>query len=449
MIAALLFAVTAQINDPGLRLRETILVGETAYFQGQPQVVSPAGAVRLWWSSDGSYLMVQRNVLSNPRLAAEQSLTGEATTPVTRQTEFQVYGNASAKANVVLRLPSAYTVEDVQWISGSSKAIVTMSWIGSEDEESGATAFLVSASGQNRNLFPTGHRDAVQAFPSPLRPFAVLRETNYVREGARLTVVPKLTVVDSDGSAIGKSVEVPAGSEVEFAENGKVIVGDLRPSVGQKAIWSVLNPAAGTLTPVPGYRYVDRPVAGKALPVDLLQTGLPITKTGKDKSPAVVLVEREHPDNHVLVSTDAIEGCLSPAGNAVAYIHRGVAMVRSLSTMNRDTFNALKAAAEKALALSNAKQTALALIMLAADSDDQLPGNSGDWKSQIAPYLRDASIADSFVLVFAGGSMTSIESPAETILGYIPGPGGNTIAYTDGHVKWVSGPLPDTRPPTE
>jgi hypothetical protein len=40
------------------------------------------------------------------------------------------------------------------------------------------------------------------------------------------------------------------------------------------------------------------------------------------------------------------------------------------------------------------------------------------------------------VYTFGGGSLASIDAPAETIIGYVTGPGGRAAIYADGHVKW-------------
>jgi prepilin-type processing-associated H-X9-DG protein len=90
--------------------------------------------------------------------------------------------------------------------------------------------------------------------------------------------------------------------------------------------------------------------------------------------------------------------------------------------------------AARAETLSKAKQVALGLMMLAADNDDTI---SADFKlSDLAPYLRNNSILEGFVMVFTGGSLRDVKDPANTVLGYTEGPGGRAVAYMDGHVKW-------------
>ncbi len=77
------------------------------------------------------------------------------------------------------------------------------------------------------------------------------------------------------------------------------------------------------------------------------------------------------------------------------------------------------------------------MLMYANDNNDNLIGSGSNWRSAISSYLGDASLMSGFQMVYAGGSMDSIESPADTELGYFDGPGGRAVAYSDGHVKWI------------
>jgi prepilin-type processing-associated H-X9-DG protein len=94
----------------------------------------------------------------------------------------------------------------------------------------------------------------------------------------------------------------------------------------------------------------------------------------------------------------------------------------------------MKESASKAVAISDAKQVALAALMYAADYDDVLPANLGG--ELLEPYLKNGSIFDGFVFVFGGGDLKKVADPASTVLGYKDGPGGRAVAYLDGHVVW-------------
>jgi len=45
-----------------------------------------------------------------------------------------------------------------------------------------------------------------------------------------------------------------------------------------------------------------------------------------------------------------------------------------------------------------------------------------------------------FSFALSGEKLSSITNPADTILGYVTGPGGRAIIYVDGHVKWEPSP---------
>jgi hypothetical protein len=85
--------------------------------------------------------------------------------------------------------------------------------------------------------------------------------------------------------------------------------------------------------------------------------------------------------------------------------------------------------------LSNAKQLGLAALMYAQDYDEVLPTGDGI-NGKLAPYLKNESLFDGFTYTFGGGSLSGIDKPAETELGFVTGPGGRAIIFIDGHVKW-------------
>jgi prepilin-type processing-associated H-X9-DG protein len=109
-------------------------------------------------------------------------------------------------------------------------------------------------------------------------------------------------------------------------------------------------------------------------------------------------------------------------------------------------------AARQAEALSDVKQVALGLIMYDNDYDDFLPYTQ-DSKSTwyvIYPYVKSLKIFKTpnpnggmirFNMGISGATMSSIQSPADTVLLYESEPwpdGRRAVAYCDGHVKLVS-----------
>jgi len=73
--------------------------------------------------------------------------------------------------------------------------------------------------------------------------------------------------------------------------------------------------------------------------------------------------------------------------------------------------------------------------MFAQDNDEVLPSPDGI-QEKLMPYLQNTALFSSFTYTYAGGAMSDIVSPSETILGYVAGPGGHAVLYADGHAKW-------------
>ena len=141
-----------------------------------------------------------------------------------------------------------------------------------------------------------------------------------------------------------------------------------------------------------------------------------------------------------IVTTDASSAQISPNYKQVSYVSRGALLVRAIEPVDLTVAKRANIAALKTKAITQAKIVATGFIMYASDSDDGLPSNTSDWKTALDPYLQDSDMAENFRYTFGGGDLTKVENPAETVMGYVDGPGGRAIAYLDGHVKWKNSP---------
>lgn len=162
-----------------------------------------------------------------------------------------------------------------------------------------------------------------------------------------------------------------------------------------------------------------------------LEEGDPPTPADKNAKSAA------KPAPGALITAEAEYAELCPTKDGVLYITRGVALFRPILEVPKEMYLQAKAAAERAQAMSQAKQVALGLIMYSADHDDTLPSNAGNWQGDVAPYLKNDSLFSGFNYTFQGGDVTKIDRPAETELGYITVPGGRAVAYCDGHVRYI------------
>jgi len=191
----------------------------------------------------------------------------------------------------------------------------------------------------------------------------------------------------------------------------------------------------GRLTTVKAPLYVEPPAPNPEL---VIQTKPMVARQRKSKrgfnnvwlsSPE----ETWHPD--VLVTPNGLRATLSPSERAVFYVEGGVAKVRAVEVVTDDQKQNMDKAI-KAAALNDVKQAGLALLMYSNDMDDMIPGAGG--LDALDPYLKDASILDGFIYTPPGDlNLLHIESPAASQIGYIDGPGGRAVVYSDGHAKWI------------
>ena len=75
--------------------------------------------------------------------------------------------------------------------------------------------------------------------------------------------------------------------------------------------------------------------------------------------------------------------------------------------------------------------------MYSADNDDKLP--DGDLNVQLREYLEEnVDILKKFTPTFQKGiEQSKINAPSDYELGFVRGPGGRAIVYSDGSAKWV------------
>lgn len=144
-------------------------------------------------------------------------------------------------------------------------------------------------------------------------------------------------------------------------------------------------------------------------------------------------VKSEFP--RMVLAGDATEGVLRPKADGAFYQSQGALWFAPFLRMNQAQFLTARKAALKAVAISNAKQAGTGLMMYAQDYDEVLPTPDGI-KDKVMPYVKNEAILDGLVYTYPGGKLADIDKPAETLMGYVLGPGGRANIYVDGHVKW-------------
>lgn len=197
--------------------------------------------------------------------------------------------------------------------------------------------------------------------------------------------------------------------------------------------WSALKQAEFESNQSPEEKDPTVPTAG------LMELQIPFIKSKLTTQTAIIAYPK--PDSKTefesrVVAFDSEPPTLASNLGSVYYISRGVAYVRDIAKLPKKVYEDAMIAAERAKLLSQVKQVGTSLLMYAADYDDILPSANGFNASLIDPYLRNQELTSGFVYTFAGGNITDLKDPANTLLGYVEGPGGRAEVYADGHAKW-------------
>lgn len=248
---------------------------------------------------------------------------------------------------------------------------------------------------------------------------------------------PEVTVYDALLNTVAR-VDTRTWSQYKgvwftgFADQGK----SLNFAAKTKADLSVqfkLDWSTGRVSEVPSIERRPEPSAKDVL----------VTWIGQDDkvSKGYLSVGGETHSEELLLAAPCSYITLDHAKRRVAYVTDGILNLREIKSADLKSVAEVAAKRDRAKAISEAKQVALALLMYSNDFDDSLPGSGPDWRERVMPYLRNADILARFNYTFTGGDLTKIDRPEEQELGFIPCPGGRAVAYADGHVKFV----PDKR----
>lgn len=422
-----------------------VLLDKDAVGMLSPRVVCAGQAGQISWSSDGSTLMVHRIEVEPIESATVAMLNGSVTpgsVPPPPKQELVFFNVRNGRVTSTVPLGDATNrLSRVAWLPGSHVALVEI--LRPYQEASGSSSLreevaLVSSSGKISTITAASSGTSTQMSISPTAPLvaAIRRRVDESQETP--VTIQALELYGADGQR-RFSVPAPGGfSELQWSQKGSLymvtrVIDRAAKKVTTK--YFKVDTSTGQTQPV---ERPEPPYEGELPKLQVQNTSLP---SPNGRVPAVALVGKSGKESTTAyVSTDGTAGTLAPTGDVVAYISRGIPMVRMVVHVPKEAFLAARAAAERTRMISNAKQIGLAMIMLASDLDDKLPGNGGDWQSQVSPYLRDRSMLDNFNYTFSGGDMTKVESPAETEMGYIRGAGGRAVVYIDGHVKWVKDP---------
>ena len=285
---------------------------------------------------------------------------------------------------------------------------------------------------------PTGRFSRVNVEVSPLKRLAILQ---LVSDGSEHT---ELLYLLHPNGRVGVQVAAPASGNYSIAwdlTGNPILVRLQTRGATAETRLSSIDPRTGrtdVLEKSPQMAEVRRDQASIVPFHAVVQRhDLAAGNTTQRISPIWLEWASKGESSRALLTPNGADVRLLPDSIGALYNAHNALWFTPLLQMNKGEYLAMRQAAERAAALSSAKQLGLAAIMFANDNDDVLPGPDGI-EAKLAPYLLNDSLFDGFAYTYLGGSLADIVSPSQTVLGHISGPGGRALLYADGHAKWVN-----------
>lgn len=423
----------------------TLLSGDKAYLLLPPKFVSAGAGNRLTWSPDGRHLAVVRTPMpfktSEMRAAM---LTG--TPPPDFESRMRVYVDVydaeAEQTKQAFELPGQTGVE-FGWMSETGQLIVltTRYPVSGDGERTGPVYELHrydtrTSRSARLGTYQGSYMSVAMSF-SPSRAVGLVWLVGHDgREEAVIVTANGATQPSKIAGGAG-----PYGAYIAWNPDGLTMkLGRRVEGPDGPSRWQIhdFDPLTLTATPSADTRFTF-PESKNTLAWTSVSTEVRVGVKDVEKLPTTVLtpVQAGETDKAAVLDSFVENVEVSPDGLRVAYTHHGMTLVRDLVEIQRAMFEQMRDAAKRTVAMSNAKQVALAAMLYASDNDDRLPSNKEDVNKLLMPYLRNQGILDGFVYTFAGGFMQDVANPAQTELGFVSMPGGRIVAYVDGHVKWV------------
>ena len=448
--------------------RDFVLTDKEAVLMLPPEFVCSGEIKQIYWAPDGQLLLIERTVTDmSPAIILELVNTKQ---PPKSHSELLTYNLKTKKVKTLLQYgPEQGAIAMVQFIGKTSTVLVSAFTTPGQPVESffmlsidsgkvvpvaelsaNQTGYAQVSPTKGIGVLTIFERDRIMAPPAAALPAGA---TSAAPAGVPAVAAPDTSIVQffsADGRVDspfqipkraflewGGTGETPFISEVVRDANRKVLRGADKKPVFQSY---VVERATKKLT-LTGAMTPFQP-SSKASEFQVWMA--PITNpTQKDspKAPSVFMTwgQEKVPKGKLgVVTTDGRAGDLSPTEQAIAFESQNSVYVRQFARIDRSVYEQSVLAAARASIISDAKQCGLGIIMYTSDNDDKFPNNTDNIQNLINPYIKNSNILDGFVYTFGGGLATGIENPANTEIGYKPGPGGRAVVYADGHVKWRS-----------
>ena len=440
LIAGAYYPVTAQMGPR----TETVLTDSEAYLLLPPELISGPVVAQATSSQSGRNLAVLRMSM---RLSAENIPSAAAPNPPppSQQYELIFWNAAIRKPTSLWQSSQPFTnVRFTDWMPTTETLFAIADRVIPPDPSQPSRPpahewkVLLLGLGIERAVplsVPLGDYSLVQVEMSPRKPLGVLE---LISDSSAQSEA--LYLVHPNGR-MGARIDVPASARYVVgwdSEGNPTVVNISAGPQGARAV-GVVDPRNGHVSPMPKEQprpEIIRPaqITGP-LRIVTKRHSLTESNTTQQTNPIWLESPTKTDNPRALLTADGTDATFVPGGTGVRFQSQNAYWFTPVLKMNKEAYMTARRAAERMVALSNAKQLGLAAIMFAQDNDEVLPSPDGI-QEKLMPYLQNTALFSSFTYTYAGGAMSDIVSPSETILGYVAGPGGHAVLYADGHAKW-------------
>ena len=453
----LLTALCTAALSPGLKISlaqrsyntaRYVFTSKEAVLVNRTEILAPAAVHDAAFSPDGTYAAALHETTHITGFPAPGTL------PELSDVNITVWYAGSHRTRTLWtdKLLGVSGEEAIQWMPANGTALVRIMGFKDVKTPVNKLVFLNPAREQAREI-ALGPDERLNV--NPVLPMALLSGTVAGEKESKVT----FRFIHADGT-VGNAVEMLfsniqegangtitmmqsfAGSE--WTADGKMVqIQTYAPDPASKKLltkYYALDPADGSIKPLDKplitAQKAERPDKNALPPgsVFLTRTTQTVTQDGTNQATHPLWLET--PDKsetpRVLISADCESAVLSPKGNAALYVVNGTAFIAPLVRVPKEPIYQML----RAVAMSNAKQVGLGIMMYVQDYDEMFPTKDANVKEVVFPYVKSNEVFEKFVYYYPGESIAKLDKPAETILGAIPGPGGEAVLYADGHVKW-------------
>lgn len=432
-------------------VQKFVLAGKHAHaLAGPVKLICNPSVVEADWSPDGNFVIVHQMEDNPTREQMKQAFMDSESNLEEGPVSIKIWNRKSGRLAEVMRIdPSITEIVSFEWVGGTSTILASITESSGLDNERGRRDGLSQVieidalTGSKRTLISSRVGDGIHVTSVGKLPLALMLNAAGAAEEAY-----QLTVYRPGKALLAQSV--PRGhSPMAVTPDGVTLLmaGITRDAQRIRAVsYLAMNLSTGVVSQASPNAMTDEnlihlwerfqvgsegelslePELGTFIQEQLT----PVYIVSADRDPKPKGRKRVTPS--LLVSGEAQMAALSPNGNAVIYVTRGMLFLRNIVALDMAEFEK----AERADAMNRAKQVALAMLMYASDYDDIAVPNQSDWKDLVEPYIRRSDFFDSFEYTFAGGAITDVRDPSAAQLGYIPVTGGRVVAFLDGHVEF-------------